>query len=308
MTAPVFVVLWSSAFIAGTIGLRSAPPLLLTLMRLAAAGVILTVVAWITRAPWPRGRQLGHVIVAGLLLQAAQFGGFYWALSLGLPAVLVALIQGLTPVLTATAAWLLLGERTSVLQRLGFALGAAGVVLALAGRMDVHGGTGAALIPAAIGLAGAGLGLLYQQRYCAGMDLRTGTATQLLASVPVLALLAFTLEHPAVSHPLSLAGSLAWLVLVNSIGAFLLMYTMLRRRSASAVSSLFFLTPAVTAVLAFIFLGEGLSWTIVAGLVVSGAGVTLATRQPSAAPGSRAAAEPGTPGAAGQPEGSIAAG
>jgi drug/metabolite transporter (DMT)-like permease len=90
MAAPSFVLLWSSAFIAGTIGLRSAPPLLLTLIRLAAAGLILTVAAWVTRAPWPRGRQLGHVIVAGLLLQAAQFGGFYWALSLGLPAALVA--------------------------------------------------------------------------------------------------------------------------------------------------------------------------------------------------------------------------
>jgi drug/metabolite transporter (DMT)-like permease len=295
MAAPSFVLLWSSAFIAGTIGLRSAPPLLLTLIRLAAAGLILTVAAWVTRAPWPRGRQLGHVIVAGLLLQAAQFGGFYWALSLGLPAAVVALIQGLTPVLTATAAWLLLGERTGRLQRLGFVLGAAGVVLAVAGRMDVHGGAIAAVIPAGIGLAGSGLGLLYQQRYCAGMDLRTGTATQLLASVPVLALLAFTVEHPEVSHPLSLAGSLAWLVLVNSIGAVLLMYTMLRRRSASAVSSLFFLTPAVTAVLAFIFLGEGLSWAILAGLVVSGAGVTLATRQPRAAPAGRAAPDPARP-------------
>jgi len=310
MAAPAFVVLWSSAFIAGTVGLRSAPPLLLTLMRLAAASLILTVAAWATRAPWPRGRQLGHVIVAGLLLQAAQFGGFYWALSLGLPAALVALIQGLTPVLTATAAWLLLGERTSGRQRLGFVLGTAGVVLAVAGRVDVHGGAGAALIPAAIGLAGAGLGLLYQQRYCAGMDLRTGTATQLLASVPVLAVLAFTVEHPQVSHPLSLAGSLAWLVLVNSIGAFLLMYTMLRRRSASAVSSLFFLTPAVTAVLAFVFLGEGLSWASLAGLVISGAGVTLTTRQPRAAPAAAgpAAPEPGQSRAAGRAGDSVAAG
>jgi drug/metabolite transporter (DMT)-like permease len=283
LAAPTFVLLWSSAFIAGTVGLRSAPPLLLTLIRLAAAGVILALVAWVTRARWPRGRELGHVIVAGLLLQAAQFGGFYWAMSLGLPAALTALIQGLTPVLTATAAWLLLGERTSPTQRLGFVLGAAGVVLAVAGRMDVHAGVRAALIPAAVGLVGGGLGMLYQQRYCRGMDLRTGTATQLLASVPVLALLAFTVEHPEVSRPLSLAGSLAWLVLVNSIGAFLLMYTMLRHRPASAVSSLFFLTPAVTAVLAFIFLGQGLGWATVAGLVVSGAGVTLATRQPRAA-------------------------
>jgi len=294
MAAPAFVLLWSSAFIAGTVGLRSAPPLLLTLLRLAAAGVILSVAALVTRAPWPRGRQLGHVIVAGLLLQAAQFGGFYWAMSLGLPAALTALIQGLTPVLTATAAWALLGERTSRIQRLGFVLGAAGVVLAVAGRMDVHAGVGAALLPAAVGLAGGGLGLLYQQRYCADMDLRAGTATQLLASVPVLGVLALSVERPEVSHPAALAGSLAWLVLVNSIGAFLLMYAMLRRRPASAVSSLFFLTPAVTAVLAFIFLGEGLGWATLAGLAVSGAGVTLATRQPRApaaapAPEARAA-------------------
>jgi hypothetical protein len=89
--------MWSSAFIAGIFGLRSPPPLLLMLMRFAAAGVLLAVVAWVTRAPWPRGRQLGHVIVAGLLLQAAQFGGFYWAMALGLPAALTALIQALTP-------------------------------------------------------------------------------------------------------------------------------------------------------------------------------------------------------------------
>ena len=98
---PLFVVLWSSAFIAGSVGLRSAPPLLLTLLRFAAAGVLLALAAGLTRAPWPRGRQLGHVIVAGLLLQAVQFGGFYWAMALGLPAALTALVQGMTPVLTA---------------------------------------------------------------------------------------------------------------------------------------------------------------------------------------------------------------
>jgi len=267
VAAPSFVLLWSSAFIAGSVGLRSAPPLLLTLIRLAAAGAILALVSWVTRAPWPRGRQLGHVIVAGLLLQAAQFGGFYWAMSLGLPAALTALIQGLTPVLTATAAWLLLRERTSRGQRIGFAAGVAGVVLAVAGRLDVHAGVAVALVPAAVGLAGAGLGMLYQQRYRAAMDLRTGTATQLLASVPVLGALTLAVEHPAVSHPLPFAGALAWLVLVNSIGAFTLMYTMLRHRPASR-------------------------------LVVSGAGVTLATRRPTPAgtarerPGQRPVPEP----------------
>jgi drug/metabolite transporter (DMT)-like permease len=297
MAGPAFVILWSSAFIAGSFGLRSAPPLLLTLIRLAAAGVILALVAWATGAPWPRGRQLLHVIVAGVLLQAVQFGGFYWAMALGLPAALTALVQGLTPVLTATLAWLLFSERTRPVQRLGFGLGVAGVVLAVAGRLDIHHDVALALAPALVGLAGASLGMLYQQRFCASMDLRTGTATQMLASVPVLGVATLAIEHPHLSRPLPLAGALAWLVLVNSIGTFTLMYAMLRHRSASQVSSLFFLTPAVTAILAYVFLGQALGWLTIAGLMVSGAGVILAARGPR-----RAAADGEPRGQAGVPQ------
>jgi drug/metabolite transporter (DMT)-like permease len=230
------------------------------------------------------------VVVAGLLLQAVQFGGFYWAMALGLPAALTALVQGLTPVLTATLAWLLFSERTRPVQRLGFGLGVAGVVLAVAGRagqVDIHHDVVLAMVPALVGLAGASLGMLYQKRFCAGMDLRTGTATQMLASVPLLGVATLAIEHPQVSRPLPLAGALAWLVLVNSIGTFTLMYAMLRRRSASEVSSLFFLTPAVTAVLAYVFLGQALGWLAIAGLMVSGAGVILATRAPQGAAANR---------------------
>jgi drug/metabolite transporter (DMT)-like permease len=282
VAGPAFVLMWSSAFIAGIFGLRSAPPLLLMLMRFAAAGAILAVVAWVTRAPWPRGRQLGHVIVAGLLLQAAQFGGFYWAMALGLPAALTALIQALTPVLTAVAAWLLLGERTGPLQRLGFGLGAAGVVIAVAARLDLHAAAAVALLPAAVGLAGASAGLLYQQRFCGRMDLRTGTATQLLVSVPVLGVLTLAIEPIRISHPLELAGSLTWLVMVNSIGAVTLLYAMLRHRPASQVSSLIFLSPAVTAILAYLIVGQSLGWLTIAGRVVSGVGVSFTTRTPAA--------------------------
>jgi drug/metabolite transporter (DMT)-like permease len=102
----------------------------------------------------------------------------------------------------------------------------------------------------------------------------------MLASVPVLGVATLAIEHSQVSRPLPLAGALAWLVLVNSIGTFTLMYAMLRRRSASQVSSLFFLTPAVTAILAYVFLGQALGWLTIAGLMVSGAGVILAARGP----------------------------
>jgi drug/metabolite transporter (DMT)-like permease len=278
ITASSFVVLWSSAFIAGAIGLGAAPPLLLTATRLTVAGLILALIAAVTRAPWPRGRELGHVIVAGLLIQAVQFGAFYLAMSLGLPAALTALVQGLSPVLTALLAWPMLGERSVPRQWLGFGLGAAGVVLAVASRGGLHGPRTAAVVLAALGLAGGSLGTVYQKRYCALLDLRTGTATQLLVSVPVLAAATLIAEHPHVSKVLPFAAAVGWLAVVNSIGAFTLLYVMLRRSAASQVSSLFFLTPAVTAVLAYLVLGQRLGWLTIAGLAVSGAGVMLATR------------------------------
>ncbi|MEW9530863.1 DMT family transporter [Microbispora sp. NPDC049125] len=280
-TPGTFVVLWSSAFIAGVIGLGAAPPLLLTLCRFALAGMLLAAVALVTRAPWPRGRALGHVVVAGLLLQAVQFGAFYTAMSLGVTGAVAALVQGLHPVLTALLAVPLLGERVSRRQAMGFALGAAGVVLAVAERISSVGG---GVLLCVAGLLGLSFGTLYQKRFCPGMDLRSGQAVQLLASVPFIGVLTTTLEHPAVTAWGPFAGAVLWLALVNSIGAFTLLYLLLRRSQASRASSLFFLTPSVTALMAWALLGQPLSALTVAGLAVSGAGVALATRTVRPAP------------------------
>jgi len=278
-TPGAFVVLWSSAFIAGVIGLGAAPPLLLTLCRFALAGVLLAVAALAVRAPWPRGKALGHVVVAGLLLQAVQFGAFYTAMSLGVTGAMAALVQGLHPVLTAILAVPLLGERVSLRQWAGFGLGALGVVLAVVEKLS---SAGPALLLCVGGLLGLSLGTLYQKRFCADMDLRSGQAVQLLASVPVIGVLALTVESPHVSAWGPFTAAVSWLALVNSIGAFSLLYLMLRRSQASRASSLFFLTPSVTAVMAWVILDQPLSPLIVLGLVVSGSGVALATRSRSA--------------------------
>jgi drug/metabolite transporter (DMT)-like permease len=276
---PAFVVLWSSAFIAGVIGLRAAPPLLLTLCRFVFAGAVLAVVALAVRAPWPRGRALGHVAVAGILLQAIQFGAFYTALSLGVTGALAALVQGLHPILTALLAVPLLGERVAVRQWVGFGLGGAGVVLAVGERVSGAAASSAlgGILMCVAGLIALSLGTLYQKRFCGDMDLRSGQAVQVLVSVPVIALLMITLETPRVTSLVPFAGAVAWLALVNSIATFTLLYMMLRRFPASRASSLFFLTPSVTAVMAWALVDQPLSPLTVAGLVVSGAGVALAT-------------------------------
>ncbi|MFC6884455.1 MULTISPECIES: DMT family transporter [Actinomadura] len=272
----VFVVLWSSAFIAGVIGVDAAPPLLLMFSRFAAAGLLLAAFARAVRAPWPRGRTLAHVAVSGLLVQAVQFGALYSALGMGLPAAVVALVQGLNPVVIAVLAARLLGERVNGRQWVGFGLGAAGVLLAVADRVAF---SPWGVVLCAIGLLGLSLGTLYQKRFVPEMDVRSGTAVQFLVAAPPLGLLALLLETPRVSDWGAFGGSLGWMVAVNSIGAFVLLNTMLRRSSASRVSTLFFLTPSVTALMAFALVGQALHPLALMGLVLGAAGVLLANRR-----------------------------
>ncbi|MEU5882977.1 DMT family transporter [Spirillospora sp. NPDC047279] len=275
MMPPVFVLLWSSAFIAGAIGVDAAPPLLLTFARFALAGLLLTGLALVLRAPWPRGRLLAHIAVTGLLIQAVQFGALYTAMGLGLPAGVVALAQGLNPVVIALLAASLLGERVTGRQWAGFALGAAGVVLAVAGRVAFS-PLGVVLL--VVGLLGLSAGTVYQKRFVADMNVFSGTAVQFLVAAPVIGLSSLAFETPRVGHWPAFGTALAWIVLVNSVGVFLLLNTMLRRASASRVSTLFFLTPSVTAVLAWLVIGQALDAWTVAGLALGGVGVLLAGR------------------------------
>ncbi|MGH8795134.1 MAG: DMT family transporter [Stackebrandtia sp.] len=273
VSPPLFVVLWSSAFVAGIVGVDAAPPLLLTFGRFAIAGVLLAAVALAVRAPWPRGRALGHVMAAGLFMQALQFGSFYTALDYGVPAAVIALVQGLSPVVIALLAGRLLGERVNRRHWWGVGLGAIGVVLAVSDRVSF---TLAGILLCGVGLVGLTAGTLYQKRFVPNMEASTGTALQFLVSAPVVAAASLLVEPQEISDPGRFGASLAWLVLVNSVAVFLLLNTMLRRSSASRVSTLFFLTPATTGVMAWLTVGQSLHPLAVVGLVVGGAGVLVA--------------------------------
>jgi drug/metabolite transporter (DMT)-like permease len=274
--APVFVVLWSSAFVAGVIGTKAASPLFLVFARLIIAGVLLAGITLAMRAPWPRGKQLLHVAVAGLLIQAVQFGALYTAISYGLPGGLVALVQGLSPVVVALLAAPVLGERIGRMQWAGFGLGTIGVVLAVVGQLHI---SGFGVVLCVIGLLGMGVGTVYQKRFVPDMDPRSGTTVQFLVSAVALGLTSLLVQPPQVAHWGSFVASLAWLVFMNSIAAYLLLNTMLRRMAANRVSTLFFVTPAVSALLAWLIVGQTLPPLGIVGLVVAGLGVLLATRR-----------------------------
>lgn len=272
----LFVVLWSSGFIGAKYGLPYAEPLTFLLVRFLLVLAIMLPAALLTRAPWPESpTEAAHIAAAGLLVQAGYLSGVFCAIHQGVPAGIVALIAGLQPILTALAAGPMLGERVSARQWTGFLLGIAGVAMVLSDRIafEVQSWSGVAL--AVMALAAITAGTLYQKRFCPRLDLRTGSVIQFSASALLLAPLALSLETLRIVWTGEFVFALAWLTLVLSCGAISLLFVMIRHGEAARVSSLFYLTPPATAVIAFVVFNERLSLLALAGMGVAVAGVAL---------------------------------
>jgi drug/metabolite transporter (DMT)-like permease len=225
-----------------------------------------------------------HIAVAGLLVHATYLSGVLFSIKLKLPLGFVAMIAGLQPILTAVFAHWLLGERLNLKQWSGMALGLLGVLLVILSKFTLNTTNWPALAAAGVALLGITFGTLYQKRFCSTMDLRTGGVIQYSATGVVLALLAWLTETREIMWSTQFVLAISWLAIVLSIGAIGLLYVMISRGAASKVASLFFLTPSVTAVMAFILFGEALSWLGVMGLAVTAIGVAMVMRSGGTSP------------------------
>lgn len=274
----LFVVIWSTGFVAAKFGLPFAPPLTFLLLRFAGVLIVLIPLVVIMRAPWPVGR-IGHIAVAGVLVQAGYLGGVWCAIKLGMPAGLSALIVGMQPIFTAFAAPLI-GESVRGKQWIGLALGLCGVGLVVANKISLAGLSIDSILLCVLALASITIGTLYQKRFCSHFDLRTGTAIQFIASALVVLPLAILFEDwtptfAAVHWTPSFIGALLWSVVALSIGAIFLLFSLIRQSAATSVTSLLYLTPPTTAVMAWLVFGERFSWTGVAGMVLAVIGVAF---------------------------------
>jgi drug/metabolite transporter (DMT)-like permease len=277
-----FVVLWSTGFVTAKYGLPYAPPLSFLILRCLGAVAILLPAVLVTRAPWPRGRIL-HVAVAGLLLQAGYLGGVWGAIKIGMPAGVSALIVGMQPILTAFAAPLV-GERVTPRQWLGLLLGLSGVALVVYARISLSGLAPAAIALCVLALLSITAGTLYQKRFCPQFDLRTGTVIQFSASALALLPLAVLFEGfgPGLENihwNVHFLGALLWSILALSIGAIFLLFRLISRNDATKVTSLLYLTPPTTAVMAWLMFGESLSRAGLLGMAVAVAGVAFVVKK-----------------------------
>ncbi|PSJ59452.1 DMT family transporter [Pseudaminobacter soli (ex Li et al. 2025)] len=276
-----FVLLWSTGFIGARYAMPWAEPFTFLAARFVLAFLVLSLLAVLIGARWAGGRAALHATIAGALMHGVYLGGVFWAIHQGLPAGIAALIAGLQPLVTALVAGRVLGEEVQPRHWAGLAAGFAGVVIVLSPQLGNVGGgvTWQTLAAAVVAMGGMTAGTIWQKRFGSGGDLVTGTLCQYLGGGALMLVASFAFETRTVTINGELIFAMAWLVLILSIGAIFLLMVMIRDGEMSKVSSLFYLVPGVTAIMAWALFGEHLSPVQVAGLLVATFGVGLATAQ-----------------------------
>jgi len=282
--ALVYILLWSSAFIATKVGVTHSPPLTLLAARFLVAAALLAGLAQTRGLPWPRGRRDWASLALFGLLNSGLYLGFSYEALRHLSAGMATIIAATNPLLLTLLAPRLLGERLTRTRLLGLALGFGGVVFVVGARLDVRGGADTP-VGAVVAFAGVvclvGATVLYKRRPPRAHPLVVN-AVQLAAAGLALTPPALLVEHPErVRVDMPLALSFLYLVLVISIGASLLWFWLLERGEASVASAYYFLTPIFGLGLAALLLGEPVGPRDLLGLVAVAAGIALINRPPA---------------------------
>ena len=279
----LFVLIWSTGFIVARYGMPNSPPFTFLLWRYVFS--ILCFVLWVkwARVPWPQGRvQWWHLAVTGVLMHAGYLGGVWAAVKVGMGAGLTALIVGLQPVITAI--WLSArGGHVSRRQWQGLALGFVGLAMVVSRKLE--GGievTPWSLTMITMALVSITTGTLYQKRFVQPCDVRSANAVQLMAAYLVTLPLALLETEPALWNA-EMTWAMVWAVLVLTLGGSSLFYILIQRGAAASVTSLLYLVPPTTAVMAWILFSEPITLVTLAGIVVTAAGVSLVVRPPKIA-------------------------
>ncbi|TFY98514.1 DMT family transporter [Ramlibacter rhizophilus] len=283
----VFVLIWATGFVVARFGMPHAPPMKFLAVRYILSVACFLVWAGLARASWPVGRrQWLHLSVTGVLMHAGYLGGVWAAVKTGMGAGLAALLVGLQPVLTAL--WISWGGgRISSRQWTGLALGLGGLVLVVWQKLGLGEVHALNLLFATVALLSITAGTLYQKRFVQACDVRTANGVQLAAAFVVTLPLAL-LETESMRWFLpggglnpELAGAMGWSVLALTLGGSSLLYLLIQRGVATSVTSLMYLVPPTTALMAWVLFDEPITALTIAGVALTATGVSLVVRTPA---------------------------
>ncbi len=287
----VFILVWSCGFVVAKYVTPYAPPLTFLCFRYLGIVFLLGAIAWAAKAAFPRGKQVWHTALAGVLMQAGYLAGCWMGISQGMPAGVMALIVNLQPMLTALFAVIFLREQgqnaVNARQWLGLTLGFAGVALVLATKLGAvnYASFGWGAIALAFwALLSITAGTLYQKQFCPGVDPRAGQAVQSAASLGLTLPFAWLLESQPVLWTVPFWGALLFSVVVLSgVGTGLLLW-LINRGAATQVTAYLYWVPPVSSLLAWMMFDERIALLAWPGFALVAIGVYLVVRNASLSP------------------------
>lgn len=279
----IFVVMWSTGYVAAKFGLGYIEPLTFLTFRFACVVAIMAVLFIIIRPPLPKSRaEWMHLTIVGFMLQAMYFGMCYMSFTAGLSVGTLALILAMQPIIVGLVAPRWNGESVGWQRWIGLLLGLTGAVIVITARSEIAPPSTIGFLFASLALFGITGGSLWEKRF--GVSHHPVTSNLVGFTAGLLGVFPFMLafETMEIVWTWQLAGSLIYLIVASSLIAIGLLLAMIRAGEVSKVSALFFLVPPMAATVAWIVLDEVMPPLAWAGMIIAGLGVFMASTKQGA--------------------------
>lgn len=279
----IFIFLWSTGFIGAKYILPYAEPFVFLTIRYFFATLILIAIAKLLKKSLRLSKQqFKQSVIVSVFLHVIYIGGVFYAISIQIPAGVTAVIVSLQPILVSALAIPLLGERLSYKQIFGLLLGFIGVFFLLSPKL-LQGDLSISfsswgVIACVLALFGTTAGYLMQKKNGAQIPFLAGTTIQFATATIIFALAAVIFEPLRVVITIEFILALIWIVVALSIGSIFLLFYLLRKGSASSVSTLYYLVPPLTAIQAFLIFDESIKPIGLVGMALAALGTLIVTK------------------------------
>ena len=274
----IFILLWSSAFITTKPIVDNSDPFAALAFRFffVALGFFLFSF-YLNQSLVTNRRKIAEAVLSGVLFHGFYLGGVFFSYSMGLTATLSALIVCLQPILTNILSGPILKEKVTVTQWIGIFFGFLGTILVIG--YDI--GTEIPIIgviASIVALLGATSATIWQKKFTHEISLSVNNFYQALSAGIFLFIISLFFEISFINFDTRFILSISWQIIMVSFGAYAILMYLIKNGTTSKTSSLFFLVPPTTAVMAWFVLGEKLLLIDIIGLLICTFGVYIATR------------------------------
>ena len=274
----IFILLWSSAFITTKPIIDNSDPFSALAFRFffVAVGFYLFSV-YSKQSIIIKKKNLVESVLSGVLFHGFYLGGVFYSISIGMPTGIAALIVTLQPVLTNALSGPILGEKVTLKQWIGVLLGFIGAALVLGfdigSEIPLLG-----LVATIVALVAITTSTIWQKKLSNNLPLSVSNFYQALGGCMFHILIIILFAKPYIVFSQTFIIAMSHQIFLVSFGAFTILMFLIKNNSASKTVSIFFLIPATSALMAWLFLNESLTNLDLLGFLITTIGVYIATR------------------------------